>query len=394
MGHLDDKSKSIYFNAFSNGVVPGGVKIDYLKGRDLEMDALMNTLDLAEQKGVSSFKLVEGLYGSGKTMILSVFEKEALKKGFLVSRISLGAHNNFSKPEIIYRDVMSNLKVNMDEPVCEFEDIFKKWLKTTKDEKKQTDAHKKIYHVISELQKYHSSFAQVLLVYIRAIINNDLELSSIAAGWIKGDYNLPYEQKRKLNIKGNIDRHNAFDILRGFSKLVNLLGFKGMVILVDELEYILRERVDIRQKAYTSMRHLLDEVGENKWHQTVFVGAQTPEITENQEKGYYSYEALSQRIISEFDDIGRLKDYRNLTVIPLSRISDETLIEIGEQIADLTECKVDKNHLSKLALIELKKSETQKKKKGVIREYIKFFIHLLELSNNNPEMPIFRVNQP
>ena len=393
MGHLDDKSKSIYFNAFSNGVVPGGIKIDYLKGRELEMDALKNTLSLIEEKGVSSFKLIEGHYGSGKTMMLSVFEKEAISKGYLVSRISLGAHNNFSKPEIIYRDVMSNLKIRVDETVCDFEDIFKTWLKETKSSETKTEAHKKIYNVISQLHKYHSSFAQVLLVYIRALINNDLELSAIAAGWIKGDYNLPYEQKRKLNIKGNIDRHNAFDILRGFSKLTNLLGYKGLVILVDELEYILRERIDIRQKAYTSMRHLLDEVGENKWHQTVFIGAQTPEITSDKEKGYYSYEALSQRIISEFNDMSHLKDYRNLTVIPLTRISDATLIEIGEQIAELTECGVNKNHLSKLALLEMKKNEKTKNKQGVIREYIKFFIHLLELSNNKPDMPIFRVNR-
>lgn len=393
MGHLSADTKSLYFNAFTNGVVPGAIETHYLKGRDREMDSLLHTLVLAKDRGVSSFKLVEGPYGSGKTMILSVFEKHALKEGFLVSRISLGSHNNFSKPEIIYRDIMSSLKVQADQPVCEFEDLFKEWLKETKKAQSQAEATKKIYHVISELQKYHSSFAQVLLVYIRSLINNDLELSSIAAGWIKGDYNLPYEQKKKLNIKGNIDRHNAFDILRGFSKLVHLLGYNGLVVLVDELEYILNERVDIRLKSYTSMRHLLDEIGENKWHQTVFVGAQTPEIVADKEKGYYSYEALAQRLISGFDDVGRLKDFRNLTIIPLSRTSDDTFIEIGEQIATLTDCQVNPNHLSKLALLELKKNEKSAGKEGVVREYIKYFVHLLELSNDNPQMPIFQVNR-
>ncbi len=393
MGHLDIKTKSLHFNAFTNGVVPGAIETHYLKGRDRELDSLLYTLDLARDKGVSSFKLIEGPYGSGKTMILSVFEKYALREGFLVSRISLGSHNNFSKPEIIYRDIMSNLVVQADKPNCEFEDLFKEWLIETKKAKSQAEATKKIYHVISELQKYHSSFAQVLLVYIRSLINNDIELSSIAAGWIKGDYNLPYDQKKRLHIKGNIDRHNAFDVLRGFSKLVHLLGYNGLVVLVDELEYILGERVDIRHKSYTSMRHLLDEIGENKWHQTIFIGAQTPEIIQNKEKGYYSYEALAQRIVSGFDDVGRLKDFRNLTIIPLSRTSDDSFIEIGEQVVGLTDCQVNPNHLSKLALLELKKNEKVSGKEGVVREYIKCLVHLIELSNDNPNMPIFKVNR-
>ncbi len=381
-----------YFNAFSNGVVPKGIDQSWMIGRKNEFAALVSMLQQAKEDQISNFKLLEGKYGSGKSMMLSVFETEAIEQGFIVSRFSLGTHNNFSKPEIIYRDLMNHLKVKSGNNLQEFEEIFEDWLHETKNISTSNEASKKIFEVIKELHKYHPSFANVLLVFIRGKINNDIELSNIAAGWIKGDYNIPYEQKKKLNIKGSIDRHNAFDILRGFSKLVSLLGFKGIVILVDELEYIVRERVDIRNKAYTTMRHLIDEIGENKWENTIFVGAHTPELMEDEEKGYKSYEALYQRITSGFDDTGLISDYSNFTIIPLDLLTEDELITIGIKVIELKDISIDSKHLSRLALIEFKKRENSNGKSVVIREYLKIVIHMMELAEANPNMPIFRVN--
>jgi len=388
--------KQLYFNAFSNGVVPKGIDKEWVIGRENEFKALEFMLEEAINYNISSFKLLEGTYGSGKSTILCAFEQEALNKGFVVSRFPLGSHNNFSKPEIIYRDIMNHLAISSHSGASEFETIFDLWLKEIKSDgnaSNESNASKKIFNVIQELQKYHPSFANVLLVYIRGRINNDNELSSLAASWIKGDYNIPIEEKRKLNIKGSIDRHNAFDILRGFSKLVQLLGYNGLVIIVDELEYILRERVDIRNRGYTTMRHLVDEIGENSWVNTVFVGAQTPDMMNNKEKGYQSYEALYQRITSGFDDNGRIDDFSGLTTIPLRALKEEDFLEIGAKIARLQSLLVDPNHLAMLAHIELRKRENIEEKSSVAREYIKIVIHMIELAKANPNMPIFHVNK-
>jgi len=211
---MDLTQKESYFGAFAHGVVPKGIDESWLEGRQDEYDGLLHMLDRAKHSGLSSFKLISGKYGSGKSMILSVYENRAIDDGFVVSRFSLGNHNNFSKPEIIYRDVMTHLKVMRGDQIQDFEEIFHEWLKTIKSDKRSGQASKEIYQVIKELQKHHPSFAAVLLVYIRGKINHDLELSDIAAAWIKGDYNLPYEKKKLLRVKGSVDRHNAFDILQ------------------------------------------------------------------------------------------------------------------------------------------------------------------------------------
>lgn len=381
-----------FLNAFSNGVVPSNISKEWLIGRRNEFEGLVSMLDAVKEHQVSSFKLLEGTYGSGKSMLLSIFEQEAITQGFVVARFSLNTQNNFSKPELIYRDVMNHLKISL-EGFSEFEEIFENWLKETRSDGNTSKASKKIFNVIKELQSYHPSFANVLLIYIRAKINNDIELARLAASFIKGDYNIPYEQKRKLNIKGSIDRNNAFDILRGFSKLVQLLGFSGLVILIDELEYIKGERSDIRNKAYVTMRHLIDEIGENVWINTVFVGAHTKELMEDEVKGYKSYEALYQRISSGFEDKGKTSNFKSLTVIPLKPLGDPELIIIGENIAKLKGLAIDPNHLAKLALIELRKADSKKQIKSSTREYLKVVIHLLEMAESNPDMPIFNVNK-
>lgn len=381
-----------FLNAFSNGVVPNNISKQWLIGRQNEFAGLVSMLDAVKEHEISSFKLLEGSYGSGKSMMLSVFEKEAISKGFVVARFSLNTQNNFSKPELIYRDIMNHLKISLD-GFSEFEEIFENWLQETRNDGNTSKASKKIFTVIKELQSYHPSFANVLLIYIRAKINNDIELARLAASFIKGDYNIPYEQKKKLNIKGSIDRNNAFDILRGFSKLVQLLGFNGLVILIDELEYIKGERSDIRNKAYVTMRHLIDEIGENSWVNTVFVGAHTKELMEDEVKGYKSYEALYQRISSGFKDNGKNNNYKNLTVIPLKPLEDSDLILIGENIAKLKGLSIDPNHLAKLALLELRKAESKTNIKSSAREYLKMIMHLLEMAESNPNMPIFHVNK-
>jgi len=381
-----------FWNAFANGVVPKQVSKSWLIGRDRELAGLESMLEQVEKLNISGFKLIEGSYGSGKSMLLSVFEQEAISRDFVVARFSLNPQNNFSKPELIYRDIMNHLKINQ-EGLSEFETIFENWLKEMKSDANPSKASKKIFTVVKELHNYHPSFANVLLIYIRAKINNDIELAHLAASFIKGDYNIPYEQKKKLNIKGSIDRNNAFDILKGFSKLIELLGFKGLVVLVDELEYIKGERSDIRNKAYITMRHLIDEIGENTWVNTIFVGAHTPELIEDEIKGFKSYEALYQRISSGFNDKGKVNDYKSLTVIPLLPLKDEALIGIGENIAKLKKTNVDPNHMAKLALLEFRKNEAKSKDTSSVRKYLKMIIHLLELAQSNPNMPIFNINR-
>lgn len=383
--------KTEMWNALVNGVVPSKVDIAWLVGRDKEIEILSSCLQLMEENQNSQFKLIEGDYGFGKTVLMSAFETEALQKGYVVSRLALGTHNNFSKPEIVYKDIMSNIKTQNSDKYTDFESIFEGWLKEVKLTKGTTNASKHIFSIIETLNGYNATFASVLLCYIRGIINNDIETAHLALAWISGDYNISVEQKKRIGVRGSIDRNNAFDILHGFSKLVELLGYKGLVIIVDEIEYIMRERQDIRNRAYTTLRHLIDEIGMNHWNKTFFLGAYTPEMLTDEIKGFKSYEALYQRIYSGFDDQKRAKNTIDLTVIRLEALPKEALMKLAKQLMMLSGFELDTTLLGQLALVEYAKREMATNREMSIREFIKIVIHVIQVVKSNPGMPIFNV---
>jgi hypothetical protein len=362
-------------------------------GREQETRGITFLLDQAKNDQLSGFKLIEGAYGSGKSMMLSCLENYAIDEGFVVARFTLGSHNNFSKPEILYKDIMSHLKTVKGDAFQPFEDIFDKWLKKEKSVNDDVAASKAIFHVIKEMQNFHPAFANVLLSYIRSLINSDFEQSSIALGWIRGDMNLAYEQKKKIGIKGQVDKYNALDILKGVSNLFVLLGFSGLVILVDELEIIMRERKDIREKAYTAIRQTIDEIGENHFSQLVFVGAHTPDMMENNQKGYKSYEALYGRISKGFEIKGLPMNSKYETIICLSDLKDEDLIAIGSKILQLKNLDINKEYLSKLSLMEYKTRISTEDRKYYVRDFIKTHIQMIELYMEHPEIPIFQANR-
>jgi len=384
-------NQSALWNAFVNGVVPEKIDINWLFGREEEMKLLKQCLEIMEFKKISLFKLVEGDYGFGKTMLLSAFKTEALSKGFVVSRLTLGTHNNFSKPEIVYKDIMANMTIERNGEPVDFESIFKIWLRELKRHNSFEEVSKQIASLIEVLKDYNATFGAVLYSYIRGIIKADNEIAQLASAWIVGDYNMSQEQKKRIGVRGNIDRYNAFDILQGFSKMLELLGYKGFVIIVDELEYIMRERQDIRNKSYTTLRHLIDEIGMNRWNNTFFIGAFTPEMMLDAEKGFKSYEALFQRITSGFDDKSKVKNSLDLTIIRLDELSKESLIQLANKLIELSGAKLDTNLMGKLALVEYAKREMTARRKTSIREFIKIVIHVIQVAQINPEMPIFNV---
>jgi hypothetical protein len=388
---MNEIEKTLLWNALVNGVVPDKITTSWIVGREQELEILRTSLEMMTKSNVSQFKLIEGDYGFGKTLLMKTFEAEAIQQGYVVARFALGTHNNFSKPEIVYKDIMSNIRTKQSETSTDFEMIFESWLKDLKLQRGTSSASKHIFSVIEELSKYNATFSSVLLCYIRAIINNDLEIAHLALAWINGDYNISVEQKKRIGVRGSIDRNNAFDILQGFSKLVELLGYKGLVIFVDELEYIMRERQDIRDRSYTTLRHLIDEIGLNRWNKTFFLGAYTPDMINDKHKGFSSYEALYQRIQSGFDDQKRIPNNGNLTIIRLSGLSREGLLQLARQLISLSDINMDATLLGQLALVEYAKREMSFQKETSIRGFIKVVIHVIQLAKTHPEMPIFKV---
>src|SRR5207249_1414619 len=55
--------------------------------------------------------VIKGSYGQGKTFALRLIEEYGLSNGFVTVRTEVDNENRLTKPHLIYRDLMSNLRV-------------------------------------------------------------------------------------------------------------------------------------------------------------------------------------------------------------------------------------------------------------------------------------------
>lgn len=380
-------------NAFKNGVVPEQHLDFVLTGRQAEVEELKRCFQNT-QNDIGSVKFITGPYGSGKTFLLNYTKNMALDLGFVVAKIEVDYNFKFYNLEQLYYQIMHNLFVhNNSYNKTTFENIFDLWVRKLKSDAYRNHAGKEIQYVISEIAKYNQSFSRAFLSYIKGKINGDSELTSMIVSWITGEGNVPYQLKEQFNIKGRIDKTNAIDFLKAFTKLITLLGYHGMIIMVDEMDYILNERSDIRQKSFYNIRHLIDLTVSGQIPNTCFVFSGSQELFES-EKGIPSYEALRQRLGTAIgSNSSKLLDIKQ-PVMYLKRLPFDFYYELGEKLTYIYK-KVYPLQLN-ISLESLKnwvfltyKEQGKNYDEITVREFITKYIEIMDIIQQDPGHHVF-----
>ncbi len=385
-------------NALRMGVIPEGSVSKFIVSRESEQKEVEDYLK-GIASGESRVKFIRGAYGTGKTFMLKYLTEVALENNFIVANVPIHSGFGFAKFDGVYTNMMTNMVVGKvdksgnREGSTSFESIFDKWIHELKAGGDLNVATQNIYKVIKELGDYNSSFASVLLVYIRALINHDYELSSTAASWIKGDKNMPFHLKKKLNVKGSVDNENALDIFKGFVRMVHLLGYSGLIVAFDEAEIMMQQRVDTRLKAYSNIRQLIDSAGGGEFNNAGFIFAGTNEFFDDEEKGLKSYQAIHQRIGETIKSKKHLDNVRQ-PVLTIEAFTKEDFTSLSKKVLEVHEEKYDYTFDGSIEhLVNLTMLECTKQLHGehlTTRVYLKKYIELLDLMQDNPDLPIFR----
>jgi len=107
-GTTGDHQALQVLEALRVGVAPGHLVELYTVGRETEMALVEADLDQTLQSGAARVFL--GDYGSGKTHVLDCIEDRALRRNFLVARVTLdGTEVAPSHPRRVYRALVQNL---------------------------------------------------------------------------------------------------------------------------------------------------------------------------------------------------------------------------------------------------------------------------------------------
>jgi len=381
-------------NALKNGVVPDCDLELLCVGRNKEIKEFQRCFQLVSE-GSGTVKFLNGEYGSGKSFFMNVIKQAAVKNDFIVSKIQVDRGFRFNNLEHLYYHNMHNLTLNVTgDSAASFESIFDLWISRLQESTNKDSAAAEINHVIASLNRYNMSFARAFLAYIRARIEKDRTLSGTIASWLMGEKNIPAGLKAKFDVIGGVDRLNSIDFLKAFVKLVKLLGYSGLIILIDELELIMNERVDIRKVSYENLRNIIDICCSGELGSCMFVFAATNDFFENPEKGIRTYEALSQRLGDAIDKSNSVLHDVRQPVIRLHKLNTEEFQELTDRVIDIYktlynfEPITSNESIRSWTFISCKKFGAKISELS-IREYLTKLIEVLDIMEQHPDNRLF-----
>ncbi|MEN6292799.1 MAG: BREX system ATP-binding domain-containing protein, partial [Methanobacterium sp.] len=192
-----------------------------------------------------------------------------------------------------------------------------------------------------------------------------------------------------FGVKGDVTKENAFDFLKALSAFISSIGYKGLVILIDEVEFTMQlPMTKLRTTALDYMRYIYDECNANQFENTLFVLAGTNDFFEDTEKGIPSYKALDQRIRNDFEYDG-YKDIRS-SIIKLDGFGRDEMLELTQNIFKVYSNVYGKEVINKFNgviedIIQFYKEKSMLTGTVQPRDYVKGLVTALDIVQQNPD---------
>ncbi len=255
--------------------------------------------DLLRGSDGSSFKLVQGTYGAGKTHFLTCVRDLAWRRGLLGALITISPKETpFNKPLNVYRAVAHRLELAPDgerDATRGIDDVLRR---LAEDRVAAEGAEQARAWVAAEVERAplaSHAFREAVLAFLRAVIDGDAPAARVLAAWLRGEA-VPAAEAKAHGLYEVPSNENGFALLRSLVQVVHRLGFEGVVILLDEAER--RLSVDTKPTKSTNdtidhLREIIDLCGRSELPRTLILYAVTPAFTQNV---LPLYPALQQRL--------------------------------------------------------------------------------------------------
>ena len=337
-------------NALKGGVVPR-VGLEYITvGRAQEIAAILRDIDLIAEGG-ASFRFIVGRYGSGKSFLLQTIRNYAAAKGFAVVDADLSPERRFAGTKgqglATYKELIQNLSTKSKPDGGALPLILERWISGIQASvKAQTglegdafnrQVEKQIYAVAGSLEGMVNGFefAKAVVAYWRAYRLDDAALKSSVLKWFRGEYPSRKEAKADLDINFTVTDETWYDFLKIFAVFLVSAGYKGLLVLIDELVNIFKIPNSItRQNNYEKILTIYNDVLQGKARHIGFLMGGTPQCVEDKYKGVFSYEALRSRLAEGHFATEGVKDL-SAPIIRLQMLTQEEMYVLVEKLRDI-----------------------------------------------------------
>lgn len=398
-------------NSLGGGTVPREGLGYITVGREKEIDSLLRDTEII-QDGGATFRFVVGDYGSGKTFLLQTIKEYCVKNDFVVAEVDLSPDRSLignstkKKGLATYRELMANVSNKTNQSGHALSKILDAWINKMFEKaayammenpgmgsNMEVFTEKLMIEQCSMLQDMTCGFefAQALRLFWKASRNPDEEeqfaQKEAVLRWFRGDYRTSQESKKAVGINAIVSDENWFDYIILWAHFFVIAGYKGFIVLIDEMVNIYKAPSKItRQMNYEKMLMMYNATLQGKAEYLGIIMGGIPMSIYDKKRGVFSYEAMRSRLSTGVYQDPSLVNMMTpiIKVLPLTKEEMYVLLEkLAEIHADLYEYQkiVTEDELMNFVKLAYLKRETSY---ITPRTMIRDFIQILDVKRQNP----------
>ncbi|MBK9263287.1 MAG: BREX system ATP-binding protein BrxD [Polyangiaceae bacterium] len=361
---VDPRTADIIIESLRAGEVPREGLEHFATGIDAHVAALEEEFARITD-GRGRYRFLRGEYGAGKTFFLRNIAARARAEGFVATYVRVSYPEvPLHQPVAMYRAITSGLGVHhkMDNAL---RDLVDQWLYKISERvadpdlgRGLADDHPQFAEAMAEESRRMlgivadaaPAFAQALDAYARASLRGDTEIARSMLQWLSGDDKVAASARKQALITGKLGHQDVLGMLRALSTMVTQAGYRGLVVLIDEVERLVKlPRSDSRKTGLELIQNWMGALDAGQWPHALMVVAGTTSFFDSP-RGVPMLEPLQQRIgplnAGPFPDMDAVQ-------LRLPPFDVARLLAVGKRVRELYEvCHAGTAHRVSDAFLE------------------------------------------
>ena len=395
---LRPRERDAIIQSLRAGVTPRTGLQHIQVGRIREVEALLTDIERIADGG-SSFRLIIGDFGSGKSFFLQLIRAIALEKGLVTLHADLSPdrrlHATGGQARNLYAELMHNLSTRTKPEGSGLKSVVERFI--TEARKIADSSNKTVNSIIEERLNHLTElvggydFAKVILSYWEGHESDNPQLQNDAIRWLRGEFSTKTDARNALGVRTIIDDASVYDHLKLFSLFVIQAGYSGLLVNLDEMVNLYKlSNQQARKSNYEQILRMLNDCLQGSAENIGFLMGGTPDFLFDPRKGLYSYEALHSRLAeNSFARAAGVVDYSS-TTLHLANLAPEELFILLKNLRHILANEDKSKYLLPDEGLNAFLSHCSNKIGDAYfktpRNTIKAFVDLLSVLEQNPEL--------
>ena len=296
------RERNAIIRSLENGDTPSVGLHHLVAGRHAEIQALVGDLKRLVANE-SSFRIVVGPYGIGKTFLNWLTACYALEVNLIVARVALTSEHRFhgggNGGTSLYSQIISSLRTKSSGEAGGIQGILEDWLSSQSDGESEADLDPSLIKNVQALGTgFGQDFARAVMAYRKAFLADDSELKEAALRWISGGFSRRTEARKLLGVERIILDRDVILALKTLAQFCRIAGYSGLLVVIDELGELTHRcsNSKAREAAISSIFDMMSESLQTNTGGIGFVIAGVPDAVYDTEKGLFSRPSLQSRL--------------------------------------------------------------------------------------------------